>query len=60
MYTQSVRDGVNSYLASIPSDFQAKGKSEFDQAYMRKLYDLGYQTGQGASAWSRTPPDYEN
>ena len=60
MYAQSVRDGVSFYLASIPADFQEKGKSEFDQAFMRKLYDLGYQAGQGPGAWSRTPPDYEN
>jgi hypothetical protein len=60
MYAQSARDGVSFYLASIPADFQEKGKSEFDQAFMRKLYDLGYQAGQGTGAWSRTPPDYEN
>jgi hypothetical protein len=60
MYAQSVRDDVNFYLTSIPADFQEKGKSEFDQAFMRKLYDLGYQAGQGPGAWSRTPPDYEN
>jgi hypothetical protein len=60
MYAQSVRDGVSFYLASIPADFQEKGKSEFDQAFMRKLYDLGYQAGQSPGAWSRTPPDYEN
>jgi hypothetical protein len=60
MYAQSQRDGVNFYLASIPPDFQEKGKSEFDQAYMRKLYDLGLRTGQGPAAWSRTPPDYAN
>lgn len=60
MYAQSVRDGVKFNLASIPADFTEKGKSEFDQAFMRKLYDLGYQAAQGPGVWSRTPPDYEN
>jgi hypothetical protein len=60
MYAQAVRDGIDFNLASIPSDFQDKGKGEFDQAHMRKLYDLGYQTGQGHGAWSKTPPDYQN
>jgi hypothetical protein len=60
MYAQSQRDGVDFNLASIPADFREKGKSEFDQAFMRKLYDLGYANGQGPGAWSKTPPDYEN
>jgi hypothetical protein len=60
MYAQAVRDGVDFNLASIPADFQDKGKGEFDQAHMRKLYDLGYQKGQGPGAWSKTPPDYDS
>ena len=60
MYAQAVRDGVDFNLASIPADFQDKGKGEFDQAHMRKLYDLGYQNGQGPGAWSKTPPDYDS
>lgn len=59
MYAQSVRDGVDFNLASIPADFTAKGKSEFDQAFMRKLYDLGYRVGQTPGAWEKTPPDYD-
>lgn len=59
MYAQSVRDDVDFNLASIPADFLERGKSEFDQAYMRKLYDLGYQNGLGPGAWAKTPPDYE-
>ena len=58
MYAQSQRDGVDFNLTSIPGDFTAKGKSEFDQAYMRKLYDLGFDLGQTQAAWSKTPPDY--
>jgi len=59
MYAQSQRDGVDFNLVSIPSDFTEKSKSEFDQAYMRKLYDRGYQMGQVASTWEKEPPDYD-
>lgn len=59
MYAQSLRDGVEFNLVSIPNDFNAKAKSEFDQAYMRKLYDRGYQMGQTASSWEKEPPDYD-
>lgn len=59
MYAQSLRDEVDFNLVSIPSDFTAKGKSEFDQAYMRQLYDRGYQMGQVSSSWEKEPPDYD-
>lgn len=59
MYAQSERDGVAFHLASIPADFNVKPKSEFEQAYMQKLYDLGYRLGQNPSVWERTPPDYD-
>ena len=59
MYAQSQRDGVSFNIASIPADFTVKAKSEFDQGYMRKLYDLGYRLGQGTGVWEKTPPDYD-
>lgn len=59
MYAQSERDGVDFNLTSIPAEFTEKGKSEFDQAHMRKLYDLGLSLGQTRSVWMKTPPDYE-
>lgn len=59
MYAQSERDGVDFNLTSIPAEFTDKGKSEFDQAHMRKLYDLGLSLGQNRSVWMKTPPDYE-
>lgn len=59
MYAQSLRDGVDFNLVSIPSDFTLKAKSEFDQGYMRKLYDRGYEMGQKASTWEKEPPDYD-
>lgn len=59
MYAQSQRDGVSFNIASIPADFTVKAKSEFDQGYMRRLYDLGYRLGQGTGVWEKTPPDYD-
>jgi hypothetical protein len=59
MYAQSQRDDVDFNITSIPADFTEKGKSEFDQAHMRKLYALGLRLGQTPSAWMKTPPDYQ-
>jgi hypothetical protein len=36
-----------------------KAKSEFDNAYMRALYERGYQVGQTPAAWDKEPPDYD-
>jgi patatin-like phospholipase/acyl hydrolase len=59
MYAQSQKDGVAFNLTSIPNDFTMKAKSEFDQAYMRALYERGYQMGQTPAAWEKEPPDYD-
>ena len=59
MYAQCQKDDVAFNLTSIPSSFTMKAKSEFDTAYMRALYDVGYQLGQTPAAWDREPPDYD-
>lgn len=33
-------------------------KEEFDTAYMRKLFDYGYQLGVKGYPWQKTPPGY--
>ncbi len=58
MYAQCQKDGIAYNITSIPSDFTDKAKSSFDTAYMRKLYDRGYQLGQTPAAWDKEPPDY--
>ena len=59
MYAQCQKDGIAYNITSIPASFTVKAKSEFDQAYMRKLYDVGYQAGANATAWDKEPPDYD-
>ena len=46
MYAQCQKDGVAFNLTSIPNDFTMKAKSEFDTAYMKAIYERGYQMGQ--------------
>ena len=33
-------------------------KEEFDNEYMRKLYDVGYDQGVKGIPWDKTPPGF--
>ena len=55
-YFVTQRDGVDYNLAYIGTDFQMTEKGQFEQPYMRALYDYGYQQARGGRAWHKTPP----
>jgi predicted patatin/cPLA2 family phospholipase len=59
IYLSAQRDGLRYHLAFIPKDFDAKSEEAFDLAYMRQLYDVGYEQGKAGTAWSSTPPGFE-
>ena len=50
------RDGVDFNLTFIPSSFNFPHKEEFDNEYMRKRYDVGYDQAVGGIPWAKTPP----
>ena len=59
-YFVTQRDGVAYNLAYIGSDFVAPPKSgEFDQSYMRTLYDYGFRQAKEGQSWHRAPPGLE-
>ncbi len=58
IYLTTLRDGIDFNLAYIPEEFKEKSKEPFDQAYMRKLFDLAYRTARSGYPWSKTPPGY--
>ena len=55
-YFVSQRDGVDYNLAYIGSDFTAEKTGEFNQAYMRALYQYGYQQAKTGREWHKAPP----
>jgi predicted acylesterase/phospholipase RssA len=59
IYATAQRDGVDFNLAFIPSSFNAPHKEEFDNAYMRALYDEGYELAVKGYPWLKTPPGFE-
>ena len=56
IYSTSQRDHVDFNLAFIPPTFQASHTHDFDTAYMRSLFDLGYQLAGAGYPWSKHPP----
>lgn len=58
IYTTTQRDGVDFNLTFIPASFNFPHKEEFDNEYMRKLYDTGYEQGVKGVRWAKTPPGF--
>ncbi|MGE5201592.1 MAG: patatin-like phospholipase family protein [Acidobacteriota bacterium] len=56
IYATTQRDGVDFNLAYIGSDFTVEHKESFDRAYMRALFDYGYQRARAGYPWSKAPP----
>jgi hypothetical protein len=57
IYLNAQRDGLHYRLAYIPEEFEAKSDEAFDLAYMRKLFEVGYEQGKAGTAWKSTPPN---
>jgi hypothetical protein len=55
MYTTTLRDGIGFNLAYIGSDFTQQLPRPFDQAYMRALFEYGYERGRRGYKWAKQP-----
>ena len=58
IYVGARRDGMAYHLASIPDDFDAERRSQFDPVYMRKLFDFAYGLAKNGYPWVREPPGF--
>jgi predicted acylesterase/phospholipase RssA len=56
IYYASQSDQVGYNLAFMGSDFNMALPQPFDPAYMKALYDYGYQRALRGYAWSKKPP----
>lgn len=53
-------EGMDFNLAYIPSSFDFPHPAEFDQPYMRALFDFGYQQAVNGYKWQKVPPELVN
>jgi hypothetical protein len=51
---------VDFNLAFIPANFNATHPEEFDNAYMRALYQTGYDTMLKGFPWLTVPPGFRD
>jgi predicted patatin/cPLA2 family phospholipase len=56
IYTVTQRDHVGYQLAYIPKSFQTPHTSDFDTAYMKALFDLGFSMAEKGYPWENRPP----
>lgn len=56
IYLTAQHDGLDYNLAFIGADFTVVRKEDFDNEYMRALFDYGYQLGRKGYPWHKTPP----
>ncbi len=56
MWTAAQQDGFDYNLAFIGSEFSRELATPFEQAYMRELFDYGYQRALDGKAWVKRPP----
>jgi len=56
IYSIARRDHVDFNLAYIPPTFDTPHTKDFDTAYMRALFDLGYQMATDGVEWAKHPP----
>jgi predicted acylesterase/phospholipase RssA len=56
IYNTAMHDDIEFNLAYIGRDFDIKLPQPFDQAYMRALFDYGYQKAIHGYDWAKKPP----
>jgi len=55
-YLVAKRSGVPFNVASIPASFDAESKGPFDPNYMKALFQVGFDQGNGSTAFAAKPP----
>lgn len=58
IYAVTSRDHVGFHVAYVPDAFTEPYKGPFDQAYMSKLFEFGYEQGRTGDEWATRPPGW--
>ena len=59
IYATAARDGVDFNLGFIPATFTTPHPEDFDNNYMRALYDVGYGQAAQGFPWMKAPPNFD-
>jgi len=58
VYSTTQRDGIAFNLTYIPATFHTPHTEMFDTAYMRALYDVGFNAAKSGHQWETAPPGF--
>ena len=58
LYGFTQANNIGYRITSVPSSFKEKPNELFDPVYMRKLFDVGYETGLKGVKWETKPPGF--
>ena len=58
IYNNCRKDSIGYNLAYIGTDFTMELPKPFDPAYMRALFDYGYQHARHSSDWKKMAPEF--
>jgi hypothetical protein len=58
IYMITQRDQIDFNYASIPDDYEHKGKELFDRAEMNRLFDVGFELAKSDYKWRKSPPGF--
>jgi hypothetical protein len=58
IYLLADRDAIDFNLAYIPASFEAPKNGQFDQSYMRALFQRGHDMAVAGYPWDKYPPGY--
>ncbi len=58
VYATTQRDGVDFNLTYIPATFNTPHNEMFDTAYMKALYNVGFNAAKSGYQWQKYPPGF--
>jgi hypothetical protein len=58
LFVTAQGDNIDYNLAFIPSSFNTPHTKQFDQTFMRALYQTGYDMAAAGYPWQKSPPGY--
>ena len=56
IYVVAQQDGIEFNLAYIPNEYDIGAQESFDQAAMKRLFQLGYEMARAGYPWQKRPP----
>jgi hypothetical protein len=59
LFAFSQRDKIDFNLAAIPENYPPAPEDSFDQAYMNRLFDFGFEQARKGYPWGKYPPSME-